>query len=220
MVFKALTTALKLNAQDSKIKSSGHRTVLTKAMCPKELRMYLSACKFLATCLLMPEYKAPQFPFYRWVFVDEVPSSKGSQSLSRSSSANVPQSFIPYITEVTKLLQLPVPQDNVMLRIPGTLKAVFNYYSVLLESIRESSETPLAALNVLSRNAVLTEAASFGQVVTWYGFIKTLAKCLETRSNNPTDHLINSSTAENGVILELALEAALAQEFPEAIASR
>ncbi|KAA0199017.1 hypothetical protein FBUS_00354 [Fasciolopsis buskii] len=107
MVFKAIANVLSARSKQNKGKTSEQKKD-GKPPTAKELNMFLGACKFLATCLLIPEYKAPQFPFYRWVFVNDSLSFLDPTISQKSPSSSSPQSFTPYVTEVTRLLQVTV----------------------------------------------------------------------------------------------------------------
>ncbi|TPP61602.1 Protein dopey-2 [Fasciola gigantica] len=190
MVFKALANFLSLCSKQSNGKSVERKND-TKPPTAKELSMYLGACKFLATCLLLPEYKVPQFPFYRWIFVNDSLSFTGDTTISlKTPPDSSPQSFIPYVTEVTQLIQ-----DSPLIN--------------QFKSVDRPNFSPVqGCLHILALDRL-------DQICELAPFLFSLEK-----KSDSTANLASSPTVENGVLLELALEAALAQEFPEPITSR
>ncbi|CAL8072547.1 unnamed protein product [Calicophoron daubneyi] len=162
---------------------------------PKELALYLSACKLLATGLLMPEDKAPQFPFYRWVFVSE--TFDPSERNSTANHAQVPKSsaFTPLLNELADLLITLDPnrsahKEGIQNPVPLT-----PYQGCLF----------VLALKKLTNLLELTP------------FVYSLTTTVNPKCANGNAW---SPPVDNNLILELAIEAAIAQEFPEPIPSR
>ncbi|BHF78502.1 Protein dopey-1 [Sparganum proliferum] len=67
-----------------------------------QLHLLLSACKLLATMLLLPENKAPQLLFHRWVFVAGLPMVKNSED--GHSDNEEATAFTPYISQIAAAL--------------------------------------------------------------------------------------------------------------------
>uniref|UniRef100_A0A0X3P420 Uncharacterized protein n=1 Tax=Schistocephalus solidus TaxID=70667 RepID=A0A0X3P420_SCHSO len=67
-----------------------------------QLYLLLSACKLLATMLLLPENKAPQLFFHRWVFVAGLSLDNDNENQYSDEGENA--AFTPYMTQIAMAL--------------------------------------------------------------------------------------------------------------------
>ncbi|KAA3676779.1 uncharacterized protein DEA37_0013573, partial [Paragonimus westermani] len=102
MVFKSMSHHLQHACMVAEKKRTDNKQQVTGPS-EKEMAMFLSSCKFLATGLIIQEHKAPQFSFYQWIFVNGTGVNNFPSTQPGKTSA-VP-SFVPLITELTGLLR-------------------------------------------------------------------------------------------------------------------
>ncbi|TGZ65214.1 hypothetical protein CRM22_005981 [Opisthorchis felineus] len=103
LVFKSLVKHVESNRVPSADKPKSLHSQLSNEPSSKEMCMYLSACKFLATGLLCSGDEAPQFSFYQWIFVNE--TGEYEQHEQENETAVQHAHFIPLIVSVTESLR-------------------------------------------------------------------------------------------------------------------
>ncbi|CAH8592769.1 unnamed protein product [Heterobilharzia americana] len=181
-----------------KLKSDSSSSTFLSA---SQMNLYLGACKFLATSLLCPESKVPQFSYYQWVFVknftlDDLPDHGKVQEITGSNNRKAP-SFVPLLTDV--LIQIEKLQE------------VDISNGIDMTSVDNTLTLYQGCFNLLALDKLINIFA-----------LKPFLESLKNNSNidSSKNVSVNDCPLRDNFLLELALEASLAQEFPEAIASR
>ncbi|GAA53094.1 protein dopey-1 homolog [Clonorchis sinensis] len=188
LVFKSLVKHVESNRVPSADRQKSLNSQLSNEPSSKEMCMYLSACKFLATGLLCSGDEAPQFSFYQWIFVNE--TGEYEQHEQQNETAVQRAHFTPLIVSVTESLRhLEVNRPLQRGKFDGSL----------MEPVQ-------GCLHILA--------------VRWLTDFSQLSPFLYSL-NGKTDTL-GASVREDGsdLLVHLALEASLAQEFPEPVVAR
>ncbi|OON21229.1 Dopey protein [Opisthorchis viverrini] len=188
LVFKSLAKHVESNRVPSSDKQKSLHSQLSSEPSSKEMCMYLSACKFLATGLLCSGDEAPQFSFYQWIFVNE--TGEYRQHEQENEAAVQRAHFIPLIVSVTESLRhLEVNKPLQRDKFDGSL-----------------TQPVQGCLHILA----VRQLTDFSQLSP---FLYSL--------DGRTDTL-GASVREDGsdLVVHLALEASLAQEFPEPFVAR
>ncbi|XP_070189330.1 protein DOP1A-like isoform X2 [Littorina saxatilis] len=87
---------------------------------PSWLSLYLSVCRLLDLCLVMPADAVPQFQLYRWAFVGTAGEEKRGHSDDNTPKQKDQPRFTPHIVRLARLLNTRLNRQAPILRItPG-----------------------------------------------------------------------------------------------------
>ncbi|CAH8818686.1 unnamed protein product [Schistosoma curassoni] len=164
------------------------------------MNLYISACKLLATSLLYPEYRLPQFSYYQWAFVKDITFDNltNQEEMTNVSTVNNNRriSFLPFLSDVLTQIE--------------KLQEIDISNGIDITSMENSSTLYQSCFSILALDKLVN--------------IYTLKPFFESLHNSSNvDSLRNSFNdipVLDDFLLELAIEASLAQDFPETIASR
>ncbi|KAH8872915.1 Protein dopey-1 [Schistosoma japonicum] len=200
LTFKSLSQAIQECISKIQSKKRNPNISMTSFLSGAQMNLYLSACKFLATSLLCPESKVPQFSYYQWAFINDITlegliDDEDITNFAKLNSCKV-TSFQPYLTEVLEQIEKLQEID------------ISNGIDVT------PSETTFTlhqgCFNLLALDKLVN-------IFTLKPFLESLNRCSNLDSSQGA---FNDPPEVDRFLLELSLEASLAQEFPETIASR
>ncbi|CAH8294125.1 unnamed protein product, partial [Schistosoma turkestanicum] len=184
-----------------------------------QLNLYLSACKLLATSLLYPECKMPQFTYYQWAFVKDITfdnltnQDETTNCTVLMNNNNKTTSFLPFLSDVLTSID-KLQEIDMILNSGGGGGCGSSIDTLSMETI--STSLHQSCYNLLALDKLVN-------IFTLKPFIESLnhnASLGSTRKSFNADDDDDDVQLLDGFLLELAIEASLAQEFPETIASR
>ncbi|CAH8628561.1 unnamed protein product [Schistosoma rodhaini] len=205
LTFKSLSQAIQecvSKIQSRKVKPDTSTSSSSSFLSTSQMNLYISACKLLATSLLYPEYRLPQFSYYQWAFVkdlnfDHLTNQEEMTNVTiLNNNNNRRTSFLPFLSDV--LIQIERLQEV----------DLSNGIDVI--STEASSNLYQSCFSILALD----------KLVNIYS-LKPFFESLHNSSNiDSSQNSFNDIPILDSFLLELAIEASLAQEFPEMIPSR
>ncbi|KAF7233118.1 hypothetical protein EG68_06668, partial [Paragonimus skrjabini miyazakii] len=193
MVFKSMSHHLQQACMVAGRKLSDGKQQVTGPS-EKEMTMYLSSCKFLATGLVIQEHKAPQFSFHQWIFVNG--TGVNSYPSTQPGKTSAVPSFVPLVTELTGLLRTLESSSSTSRGIKSSSSA---------SPIRDKIQ---GCLNLLA----MQKLTNFLELAP---FLYCLEPHAEPNHDGPVKFVDDTTP-----VIELALEAALVRDFLEPVVSR
>ncbi|CAH8864173.1 unnamed protein product [Trichobilharzia szidati] len=209
LTFKSLSQAIRdyiSKIQSKKVKSDISSLTFLSA---SQMSLYLGACKFLATSLLCPESKVPQFSYYQWAFVknftlDDVSNQENIENAIGPNNHKMP-SFVPLLADVLAQIE--------------NLQEVDMSNGIDMTSAGNTCTLYQGCFSLLA----LDKLVNIFALKPFLESLKNNSNLESSSSSSPSSQKVPMFTEcqlNDTFLLELALEASLAQEFPETIASR
>ncbi|PVD28894.1 hypothetical protein C0Q70_11489 [Pomacea canaliculata] len=84
---------------------------------PSWLSLYLSACRLLDMCLVLPADTVPQFQLYRWAFIGTAGEENRAAAEENKPKQKDRPRFTPHIVRLARLLNTRLQQDTPILRV-------------------------------------------------------------------------------------------------------